>query len=93
MKISGQTNLKASYRDRTTSSTALIAKRLSHEMILSWRDCVQLRIIQRLFPLPENTGQIKEIHNEAEAIKETIINKFKIIWDDISHKILTDQQR
>ena len=81
----------SSHRGRTITTTALITDKLSHEMILSWRDCIQQQIVPQPFPLPNQEGQINEIQSEAEAIKEAITNKFNIIRNNISHnKILTE---
>ena len=91
MHISAYTHLDASFQGSTTTTKPLIADRLTHDMILSWQDCIELRIVSATFPIPTHLGQVAEIHNEAEAIRENIINKFEIIHDDISHnKILKD---
>ena len=79
MHISGFVHLNASFQGSTTATKALIANRLSHDMILSWQDCIKLRNVPETFPLPSNLGQVNEIHNEAEATKETLTNKFKIV--------------
>ena len=85
------TYLNASFQGRTRVIKALIANRLSHDMIQSWQDCIQLRIVPKTFPPPLNLGEMNEIHNKAEEIKKTITNKFEIIQDDIStNKILMD---
>ena len=91
MHISGYVHLNPILKESTTATRALIANRLSHDMILSWQDCIQLKIVPETFPLPSNLGQVNEIHNKVETIKETLTNKFEIIRDDISlSKILTD---
>ena len=83
MKMMGQVILKASHRGRTIQTTVLVAEKLSHEMILSWGDCIELNIVPNMLPLPKQEGQINEIQTEAEAIKEMITDKLDIIRDDI----------
>ena len=90
MKIIGQIALRISHRGRTIQVTALVADKLCHEMIISWQDCIHLQVVPNIFPIPPDPGNINGIQNEADAIKETITNKYVIIRDDISHnKILT----
>ena len=88
MHTSGYTHLNASFQGSTTTTKALIADRLSHNMILSWQDCIKLRIVPMTFPLSTHLGQVAEIHNKAEAIRDKQIRDH---LGDISHnKILTD---
>ena len=90
MKMMGQVSLKASHRGRMIHTTALVAEKLSHDMILLWKDCIELDIVPNTLPLPKTDWHINEIQKEVEAIKETISNKYDMIRDDISHnKILT----
>ena len=59
-------------------------------MILSWRNCIKLKIVPNTFRLAK-IGEVNDIQTEAEVIKETITNKYDIIRDNISHnKILTE---
>ena len=81
MKMMGQVTLKAIHKRRTIRTTALVVEKLRHKMILLWRDCIELNIVLNMFPLPKQGGQINEIQTEAEAIKETISNKYNIIRD------------
>ena len=88
MKMIGQVALTINHQGRTRQAHA---EKLCHEMIISWRDCIRLEVILKTFPISPEPGYVNEIQNEADAIKETISNKYYIIRDDISHnKILTE---
>ena len=91
MKMIGQVALSISHRGRTIKAMAPFEERLTHKMIISWRDCHRLEVVPNKFPLPPTIRKVNDICTEAETIRETITNKYNIIRDNISNnKILME---
>ena len=69
MPIIGTTTMIAGYSGVTQPLKALIAECLTHDMIVSWRDCIKFNILHKIFLLPPSAGNINSTDNKAEAIK------------------------
>ena len=69
MKMIGQVILTINHRGKTIKAHSLVAEKLCHEMLISWKDCIQLEIIPKCFLLPPETGHVNEIQSEADPSK------------------------
>ena len=85
MPITGTTTTIASYNSVKKPLSALVAKRLTHDMIVSWRDCIRFNIIPSTFPLPPSTVNINSTQEEAEAIKLATYSKLGIHRKPTTH--------
>ena len=75
VKRISQVALTINHRGRIIQAHALVAEKLCHKMIISWRDCIRLEVIPKTFSIPPEPGHVNNIQNEADTIKETITNK------------------
>ena len=55
MSIIGSSQTHATCNGKKTEIEALIAQRLTHDMIVSWKDCVSLGMLPVTLPLPPPT--------------------------------------
>ena len=85
MKMISQVVLTINHRGKTIKALGLVAEKLCHEMLISWKDCIRLEVIPKSFPMPPETGHVNEIQSKADTIKEMITNKYDIIRDYSCH--------
>ena len=86
MATSGFAKLNTTLQGKTTQITAILADYLSHDMLLSWKDCIALNIIQSNFPLPTHVAA--NVESEASAIKNILCNEYSILRDEITSELI-----
>ena len=71
MPIIGETTIVASYNGVKVSLNALVARRLTHDMIISWRDCIRFNII----PNTTEQRQHQQHPNKSRSDKTSYIQQ------------------
>ena len=98
-QIKGKTLFILRRKKRFAKIDALVVEDLNHPLLISWNDCVHLKLITRKFPLDNdddskstssdtkmvNTSQISTFKKSAHSeIKSKLLNEF----DDVIHDFL-----
>ena len=102
-QIKGKTSFILRRKKRFAKIDALVVEGLNHPLLISWNDCVHLKLITRKFPLDDddyskstssdsnmvNISQISSFKKSSHSgIKHMLLNEF----DDVIHDFLNPLQ-
>ena len=82
MSIIGSTKTHGRCNGMKKEVEALIAQRLNHKMIVSWKDCISFGLLHKDFLLPQSAGNINFIHR----------GKAKRLAHTDEHKVLNEHR-